>query len=29
MVAEGTGRKAVLEEANARGKKIRLSFRLI
>lgn len=28
MVAEGTGRKAVLDEANARGKKIGLSFRL-
>lgn len=28
MVAEGTGRKTVLDEANARGKTIRLSFRL-
>jgi hypothetical protein len=29
MITEGTGRKAVLEKANTRGKKIWLSFRLI
>jgi hypothetical protein len=28
MVAEGSGRKAVLDDANVRGKTIRLSFRL-